>query len=256
MLAPLMKPKHFEETFLAMDASHDHKIDFEEFKKFSKSVLRPHAKLYVHLVRGNGLRKADGLFGKSDPYVKIFFRTNNGVGGDKQIGTSTVCRKTLDPTYNQVFCGQFDLSDISWEDMSLRLEVYDEDKRGSDDFLGQVEFCGTSLHNVLGKSNAENFKLEERKNSHKKDKKPTGTLQLRCSLGELAPFKIDLSSNITAKPIVKEVEKSATSSPSNKNTAEVLALQTTIKRLTKQLARVKKREKLGSRFAGSSGQRT
>ena len=60
------------------------------------------------------------------------------------------------------------------------------------------------------------------------------------------PFKIDLSSNITSKPSVKQVEKTAAASSTNSNAGEVLALQTTIKRLTKQLARVKKEKNLAA----------
>jgi hypothetical protein len=246
MLAPLLKPKHFEETFLAMDASHDHKITLAHFKDFATSILQPHAKLYVHLVRGKGLRKADGVFGKSDPYVKVFLRTK--AAGEKEIGSSRVCRKTLDPTYNQVFCAQFDLSGISWDDMGVRLEVYDEDRKGTDDFLGQVDFHGTSLHDVLGKSQAEDFKLgpRERGKGEKKDKKPTGTLQLRCSLGELTPFKVELPGSGAASTLAPQAASAAGGGAATSTASEVLALQTTIKRLTKQLARVKKEKNLAA----------
>ena len=90
----------------------------------------------VHVKSARGLAKAD-LFGKSDPFAVLKM---NG----KRVAKTEVIWKTLDPTWEKGhFKVEFPTAAVASSD--LRLEVYDKDIIGSDDFLGQIILDETVL---------------------------------------------------------------------------------------------------------------
>jgi hypothetical protein len=106
-------------------------------------------KLHVGIERANDLRAADWALrggGKSDPYAKVFL---NG----REVGKTQTIKKTLNPVWN---CDiDLDIENIeelganSWNESKLTFCIYDYDVVGSDDLLGEVNFIGPDLLNLL-----------------------------------------------------------------------------------------------------------
>jgi hypothetical protein len=109
--------------------------------------------LKVFKMSASGLAKADGMFGKSDPYVKILL-------DGKEVGRTSVKKNQLDPVWEGESIA-FDLpavlSSARYVCM-LHLEIYDHDKLGGHEFLGMVDvrpeefpkLGGSPLHSVSG----------------------------------------------------------------------------------------------------------
>lgn len=88
-------------------------------------------KLFVRVVRADGLRAAD-LLGTSDPFVRATVERS----GELLVTMETSVRwKTTSPVWEEEF-------ELGEEDMergsTMRLEVWDRDRLGKDDFLGEV----------------------------------------------------------------------------------------------------------------------
>lgn len=99
-------------------------------------------RLTVRVIGARNLRAMD-FNGFSDPYVKL------QVG--KQRFKTKVVKMNLNPEWDQEF--SFVVADVR---EVLKLDVYDEDMIGTDDFLGQVR---VTLEDLLA---AENFSLGTR----------------------------------------------------------------------------------------------
>jgi Ca2+-dependent lipid-binding protein len=82
----------------------------------------------VHVVSANGLRNADGFFGKSDPYVRVSF------SGTKY--NTHVVKNNLNPVWQSMFL----VVPPPTSDGTITFTVMDSDRGvivdGSDDFLG------------------------------------------------------------------------------------------------------------------------
>ena len=132
-------------------------------------------KVTVHIHSAKGLKKADGMFGKSDPYVKIF--SNN-----KLVGKTKVIKKTLDPVWDE----KLEFYMLS-EGGKLRIEVFDYDLAGSHDFLGQMIIEGQELKAFLNQDNIMDYELSERTESSKKKVGVKGHVCLQATAQRAAP---------------------------------------------------------------------
>lgn len=240
MLRPLLKPQHFESTFLQLEnasTSATHKVGLKDFTSFAKEVLQPYANMYVHVVGANGLRKADGMFGKSDPYAKVYF--NNTL-----CGKTKVVSKNLNPVFQEVFRAPFalDTGKSSWQEMTVRIELWDEDHgdESKHDFLGELRFTGTRLHELLEKTSPADYKLCARDpQKYKSTPKPSGTCTVHVSLGE--PLH-----SFHAPGQCSSVKPAQSSDSKVSDHSEALALKATLKKLSAQLARVKREKNLAA----------
>jgi len=132
-------------------------------------------KVTLHIHSAKGLKKADGMFGKSDPYVKIF--SNN-----KLVGKTKVIKKTLDPVWDEKL--EFYLLS---EGGKLRFEVFDYDLAGSHDFLGHIIIEGQELKAFLNRDNIVDYELTERTESGKKKVGVKGHVCLQATAQRAAP---------------------------------------------------------------------
>jgi len=92
---------------------------------------------YIINTKGMNLEKMD-LFGKSDPYYHIY----RLVGQKKvQVYKSEVIKKTLNPEWKAATFLKGSLGGNCFiRGQRYCIEVYDYDKFGSDDFIGEIEF--------------------------------------------------------------------------------------------------------------------
>jgi len=102
----------------------------------------PSGVLQIHTHYATDLISED-FNGKSDPYVKLF------INGELEHRSKTV-PKTLNPVFNDIF--ERTVIDINTV-VSVKLELYDADDIGTDDFLGytQVDLPSTNAYNFLKK---------------------------------------------------------------------------------------------------------
>ncbi|KYQ91161.1 phospholipid-binding protein [Tieghemostelium lacteum] len=126
---------------------------------------------------GEGLDKKD-LFGKSDPYFKMFRKTNNAAGF-ALVYTSEVHKQTLDPVFNECV---FKLEDICGGDMTapIRFEFYDWDSVGKHDFIGAFQ---TNTNDLLVKGMF--YKLVNEKKQQKDPKNYKGSGKIKVFESEL-----------------------------------------------------------------------
>eukprot|EP00899_Mesostigma_viride_P003815 jgi/Mesvir1/13434/Mv16506-RA.3 len=102
-----------------MGAQRRLRVDLEEFAGAGA--------LFVTLLRGKDLTPMD-MNGKADPYVIM------KLSGSSEIKRSKVCKKTLNPVWNETF--EFMVNNPARE--KLLVEVWDKDFLGKE-FMGQVE---------------------------------------------------------------------------------------------------------------------
>lgn len=100
----------------------------------------PSGVLQIHTHYANGLISED-FNGKSDPYLKLF------INGDISHKSKTI-PKTLNPVFNDIF--EETVNDINTVN-SIKLELYDEDDIGTDDFLGYtlIDLPSTNAYNFM-----------------------------------------------------------------------------------------------------------
>ncbi|KAJ5073172.1 copine domain protein atypical [Anaeramoeba ignava] len=115
--------------------------DKHYFLKDAQKKVRTFVGLRVK-IHGEGLEKKD-RFGKTDPYLKIFFKKE---GDWKLVHQTEHILKTLDPSWNE-----FNLLGKT-EDFKINMRVccYDWDKVGKHDLVGEFE---TRFRRVLTKDN-------------------------------------------------------------------------------------------------------
>ncbi|XP_072045594.1 synaptotagmin-5-like [Amphiura filiformis] len=86
----------------------------------------------VRILEGKGLPAMD-FGGSSDPYVKLWLEPDE----ERKIKQTAVQRRTLNPTFNEVF--KFPITYEELQVRSLRLSVFDFDKFSRHDAIGDVE---------------------------------------------------------------------------------------------------------------------
>ena len=142
--------------------------------------------LTLDVVRANGLRNADGMFGKSDPYCEIFF---NG----KKIMTTPTIDDTLAPVWKHSDVVEINsTTDLApaggkWLNSELIAVVWDEDEGGEPDFLGQHIFRGDELTRLLHNNFESTTTTLENRIGAKvgllgSERKAKGTITLRMKL--------------------------------------------------------------------------
>lgn len=87
------------------------------------------------VLSGKGLDKKD-LLGKSDPFTIISKKTDDGVWS--QVFQTEVIKKTLDPEWRPITGNSVSLTGKNPE-RPLLFQVYDHDKNGKHDLIGQFE---------------------------------------------------------------------------------------------------------------------
>ena len=85
----------------------------------------------LRVIGCKNLKRADGFMGKSDPYAVVYW---NG----EKLGTTKTIEDNLDPVWNEDFPISINLEMKN----TLRIAVFDWDKVGDHEFLGQVELWG------------------------------------------------------------------------------------------------------------------
>ena len=85
----------------------------------------------LRVIGCKGLKRADGFVGKSDPYAVVYWN-------EEKLGTTKTVENDLNPTWNEDFPISVNLE----HENTLRVAVFDKDKVGEDEFLGQVSLYG------------------------------------------------------------------------------------------------------------------
>ena len=151
------------------------------------------AVLTLSIEKAEGLRNADGVFGKSDPFVEVRF---NG----KLIAATPVIDNTLAPVWNFTVDVNIDPSELSgkdgvgggsWRSSELWFDVFDHDDDSSPDFLGRRIFAGDELTKLLHHSQEPvTNSLENRKGARVglmgDERKAKGTITVAASLQAVA----------------------------------------------------------------------
>ena len=113
---------------------------FTSALKLGLAPIKPR-QLKVFQMSATGLAKADGMFGKSDPYCRILL---DGV----EVARTTVKKNQLSPVWTDE---RFELDlpgDLNH--CTLSFEVFDYDKMGGHEFLGTVRVDPAQLAAVGG----------------------------------------------------------------------------------------------------------
>jgi len=138
----------------------------------------------VTIHRCQGLRNADGMFGTSDPYVKVTGLSSSrssGKNGGKVWGRTRTVENQLSPTFEETFtCDCYDLMPRGGKMSPLVVQAWDSDdlKNGTtskDDLLGEVQL--EWLQVWPGQDSDYNFPLTGRK--------AKGSLSMSISLAPL-----------------------------------------------------------------------
>ena len=138
--------------------------------------------LTVDVIGASGLRNADGLFGKSDPYCEIFFN-------DKLITKTKTIDDTLAPEWKHndtIEINPVELNNGKWKHSELVAIVWDEDDDGKPDFLGQVVYSKDDLIKLLHNPMPTTSPLLNRPNAKigllGDERKAKGSLTIQLSL--------------------------------------------------------------------------
>ena len=151
----------------------------------------------MRIIRADDLKKAD-LFGKSDPYAKLFFN-------EIPVGETKVMKDNHFPIWNADFEIQVPNGDIkSVGNGNFKVVVYDFDDVGKHDFLGQVHLNGLNFLELLLTRTPKTYDLvPEEVNTE--DKSIKGRMSLQC-LGFVDENGNDVIDNPTP---IGEVRKNA-----------------------------------------------
>ncbi|OHS96003.1 hypothetical protein TRFO_10171 [Tritrichomonas foetus] len=87
----------------------------------------------LYIVEASNLPAAD-LNGKSDPFVKIFFKEKDEF---IKIGQTKSIKKTLNPVWDRNLEHPFNVPFYSTTENQLLFKIYDKDKLSKDDYLGE-----------------------------------------------------------------------------------------------------------------------
>ena len=106
--------------------------------------LRGDIKLRVFIDRAEGLMPADSVTGTSDPYVRVFWE-------HKEFYKTKVKKLTLNPKFHEDF--EIVLKEgADMRETQLRLDFYDRDLVGKDEFLGRVKVYAGDMVELIGLS--------------------------------------------------------------------------------------------------------
>eukprot|EP00050_Salpingoeca_kvevrii_P003994 m.239775 g.239775 ORF g.239775 m.239775 type:complete len:577 (+) comp10921_c0_seq11:2196-3926(+) len=118
---------------------------------------------------GEHLDKKD-LFGKSDPFVKLW--KDDGHGGWVLCHTTEVIKKTLDPTWKPMTLSLGELCNGQLE-LPIKVECFDWDRDGGHDYIGEFQ---TTVAEMTSRREYELINLK--KQAKKKSYKNSGVLRI------------------------------------------------------------------------------
>lgn len=114
-------------------------------------------------IRGaKNLKRADGMFGKSDPYCVVYFQPHPKKE-PRKVHTTAVIEKELNPNWEHEFVAV--LMPAATKSAVVRIEVWDKDQNSADEFLGEVLITSDQLETLLkpqakeGEPNISEFNL-------------------------------------------------------------------------------------------------
>jgi hypothetical protein len=110
-----------------------HTMFAADFHHWISAVKAPYPRLKLEVVEAKDLAVMDVLEGTSDPYIKIVWQGEESKTAIKE--------KTLTPVWKESF--EFKLPE--WRTSELRLQMFDHDAIGSDEFMGEVSVKPTAL---------------------------------------------------------------------------------------------------------------
>eukprot|EP00026_Physarum_polycephalum_P014537 Phypoly_transcript_15065.p1 GENE.Phypoly_transcript_15065~~Phypoly_transcript_15065.p1 ORF type:complete len:287 (+),score=44.13 Phypoly_transcript_15065:79-939(+) len=128
----------------------------------------------VTLVSAKNL-KAAGFIGKSDPYA-VITNSNQGfalIGSQK----SPIVHKDLNPVWNYTFPHTLWISETD-PNAALRITVWDKEKIGSDDYLGETDFK-LPIEMMKHKNTVELTQDLVAGEGHSKEKKISGSVTIK-----------------------------------------------------------------------------
>jgi len=184
----------------------DLRLDVGEESAMGGSMLRPgpingspSGVLQIHIHYANNMISED-YNGKSDPYAKIF------INGDLAHKTKMI-PKTLNPVFNDIF--ELTTNDIT-SILDIKVECYDADDIGTDDFLG---FCNVDIPTLNAYSINKRYELIRR------PAEGAGTINISVVFREVALTRERISANIldsfNESPSSKRVRSSSASDNRN-----------------------------------------
>jgi hypothetical protein len=115
------------------------KGDYEISGDIQLGFVHQSEKLHIHVNRARDLAAADSN-GFSDPYVKTYLLPDHSKSSKRKTG---VQRKTLNPVFNETL--EYSVSESELSSRTVWLSVWDWDRFGRNQFLGEVRLPLSSL---------------------------------------------------------------------------------------------------------------
>ena len=148
--------------------------------KYAKSAEPEKVNLFIQ--KASNVKRADGIFGLSDPFVEVYFN-------DECIGRSQVIKKTLDPVWDEVV-DVWIPQKVEGEDFNLTFTILDYNFAGKSDFLGKVSFHSREeFETVYNRDEVLTLPLQARDDEN--DKKISGTFSFNAQRLSGADDEID-----------------------------------------------------------------
>ena len=161
------------------------------------------------IFKAKGLTNLDGMFGKSDPFLRMSrFRE---IGTPLPMFRSEVVMNNLNPTWKKI---QVSLSALCNGDpyRGITFDVADYDEDGGHDFIGQ---CSCSLNDLLETVGAGNGMPKEMQLRNTKNGKNGGTLICTYASVEYEPSFLDYITGGTEVNFMVAVDFTASNRPQN-----------------------------------------
>jgi synaptotagmin-like protein len=114
--------------------------DYDITGEIQIGIVYKGGKLLVHVNRARGLAAADSN-GFSDPYVKTYLLPDRSKHSKRK---TNVQRKTLSPIFDETL--EYSVSESELSSRTLWLSVWDWDRFGRNQFLGEIKVSLKSLN--------------------------------------------------------------------------------------------------------------
>jgi len=146
---------------------------------------------------GRNLEDLD-FWTKSDPFLILSRPARNGAGYTQVRKTETI-RNNLNPSWKVLYIPTTELCDNNFQ-MTLNIDVYDEDRNSRNDFIGSVQLTLSDLQN-MAKSRSPVILKKEQKNRGQ-------LLVTECQIEE-PPSDLERKGSLTAYPARRQSTYSA-----------------------------------------------
>ena len=192
-------------------------VKFISYTKDEESYLTMKDKknmVIIRLIRAKDLKKAD-MFGKSDAYAALYFN-------DTMHGKTEIIKKNLNPIWETNF--EIPIADGNIANLGsgeMKTIVYDYDKVGDHDFLGQLKLQGLELLEFLLTRTPKIYNLRPEDDKIGKDKSISGTVTMQC-LGVMNEDGQDASEIPEIVNQMRENAKKKTKQPTGANEDQII----------------------------------